>query len=150
MKNFKIALVQMKSPLRQKERNLESMVAWTRKAKKAGAAFVFFPELSITGHGGHESMVTDAEPVPDGPSVGTLRELASELNLHICAGIAEDERGIHYNTQFIIGPDGYIGKQPDYDPNSDDELGSRLYNNFIASAGVSIFIPKMKPRLYDF
>jgi outer membrane beta-barrel protein len=44
----------------------------------------------------------------------------------------------------------YIGRQPDYDPESDDELGSRLYNNFIASAGVSIFIPKMKPRLYDF
>ena len=44
----------------------------------------------------------------------------------------------------------YIGKQPDYDPEDDSELGSRLYNNFIASAGVSIFIPKMKPRLYDF
>jgi outer membrane beta-barrel protein len=44
----------------------------------------------------------------------------------------------------------YIGRQPDYDPESEDELGSRLYNNFIASAGVSIFIPKMKPRLYDF
>mgnify|MGYP002640108704 CR=1 FL=1 len=44
----------------------------------------------------------------------------------------------------------YIGNQPDYDPNDDTDLGKRLYNNFIASAGVSIFIPKMKPRLYDF
>jgi len=44
----------------------------------------------------------------------------------------------------------YIGNQPDYDPDDDSELGKRLYNNFIASAGVSIFIPKMKPRLYDF
>jgi outer membrane beta-barrel protein len=44
----------------------------------------------------------------------------------------------------------YIGKKPDYDPDDDTELGSRLYNNFIASAGVSIFVPKMKPRLYDF
>ncbi len=44
----------------------------------------------------------------------------------------------------------YVGNQPDYDPNDDTELGKRLYNNFIASAGVSIFVPKMKPRLYDF
>ncbi|MFH1466783.1 MAG: outer membrane beta-barrel domain-containing protein [Pseudomonadota bacterium] len=44
----------------------------------------------------------------------------------------------------------YIGSEADYDPNDDTALGSRLYNNFIASAGVSIFVPKMKPRLYDF
>jgi outer membrane beta-barrel protein len=44
----------------------------------------------------------------------------------------------------------YVGDQPDYDPNDDTPLGKRLYNNFIASAGVSIFVPKMKPRLYDF
>jgi outer membrane beta-barrel protein len=44
----------------------------------------------------------------------------------------------------------YVGKEADYDPKDDAEIGSRLYNNFIASAGVSIFIPKMKPRLYDF
>jgi outer membrane beta-barrel protein len=44
----------------------------------------------------------------------------------------------------------YVGDQPDYDPNDDTELGKRLYNNFIASVGVSIFVPKMKPRLYDF
>jgi predicted amidohydrolase len=33
------------------------------------------------------------------------------LDLYICAGIAEDDRGIHYNTQFIVGPEGYLGKQ---------------------------------------
>ncbi len=44
----------------------------------------------------------------------------------------------------------YIGQEADYSPDDDAELGSRLYNNFIASVGVSIFIPKMKPRLYDF
>ena len=44
----------------------------------------------------------------------------------------------------------YIGEEADYDPEDDSELGSRLYNNFIASVGVSIFVPKMKPRLYDF
>ncbi len=44
----------------------------------------------------------------------------------------------------------YVDKQPDYDPVNRNELSSRLYNTFIASAGVSVFMPKMKPRLTDF
>lgn len=43
----------------------------------------------------------------------------------------------------------YFDSQPQYDPdNPVDE--SRLYNNFIASVGVGIFFPRMKPRQYDF
>jgi len=44
----------------------------------------------------------------------------------------------------------YVDKQPDYDPDDNLQLQSRLYNTFIASAGVSIFLPKMKTRLSDF
>ncbi len=43
----------------------------------------------------------------------------------------------------------YVGKKPQYDPTEPvDE--SRLYNNFVASLGVSIFMPRMKPRLFNF
>src|SRR5262249_34081248 len=31
--------------------------------------------------------------------------------LVICAGMSEKERDIVYNTQVVVGPDGYIGKQ---------------------------------------
>lgn len=111
MKDFTLALIQHASPVRARDKNLEAMVAWMRKAKKAGAHLVCFPELGITGHAGHAAMVEQAEPVPDGPSVQALSNLAAELDLYICAGIAEDDRGIHYNTQFIVGPEGYVGKQ---------------------------------------
>ncbi len=40
-----------------------------------------------------------------------MTELAIELGVTISAGIAEDDLGIHYNTQFLVGPEGYIGKQ---------------------------------------
>jgi outer membrane beta-barrel protein len=43
----------------------------------------------------------------------------------------------------------YLDKQPQYDPDV-PVTESRLYNNFVASAGLSIFFPKMKPRLYNF
>lgn len=46
----------------------------------------------------------------------------------------------------------YIADKPDYDPRPDFESdsGKRLYNNLIASAGVSMYFPKMTPRISDF
>lgn len=43
----------------------------------------------------------------------------------------------------------YVDNKPQYDPNV-EVTEQRLYNNFITSAGVSIFFPKMEPRLTDF
>jgi outer membrane beta-barrel protein len=43
----------------------------------------------------------------------------------------------------------YIGKKPQYDPNEPvDE--NRLYSNFVASVGLSFFIPEMRKRMYNF
>jgi len=111
MRDFTIALIAHESPVGRKRRNLEAVVAWTRKAAKKGAELIGFPELNLTGHAGHRRMVAEAEAVPDGPAVARLCELAAELGVHICAGICENERGIHYNTQFLVGPGGYVGKQ---------------------------------------
>lgn len=111
MRTFTLALVQHGSPVGQKAANLAATVSWARQAKEAGADLVCFPELGITGHAGHARMVAEAEPVPDGDAVRALTDLARELDLYICAGIAEDDRGLHYNTQFVVGPEGYLGKQ---------------------------------------
>jgi outer membrane beta-barrel protein len=43
----------------------------------------------------------------------------------------------------------YVDSVPQYDPNNPEE-GSRIYNNFVATAGVSIFFPKMDPRITKF
>ncbi len=111
MKSFKIAVVQHGSPVGDKAGNLEQIISWTNKAKKAGAKLVLFPELNITGHAGDKAMVREAEPVPGGPSIERLTKIAKELDIYICAGITEDDHYIHYNTQFIVGPEGFIGKQ---------------------------------------
>jgi outer membrane beta-barrel protein len=48
----------------------------------------------------------------------------------------------------------YVAKEPDYgnklENGEPEPLENRLYNTFITTAGVSIFIPKMKPRIYNF
>jgi len=43
----------------------------------------------------------------------------------------------------------YFATEPDYG-NADEELQNRLYNTFMTTAGVSIFVPKMKPRIFNF
>ena len=45
----------------------------------------------------------------------------------------------------------YRALKPDYDPSPTvNPTESRLYNTFVASVGVSVFIPKMRPRLMEF
>lgn len=111
MKDFKVAAVQYTSAVCDKTGNMNAMISWTRKASEAGAELVMFPELNISGHAGSSAMVMEAECVPGGQSVKKIEQLAEELDIYICAGIAEDDLGIHYNCQFLVGPEGYIGKQ---------------------------------------
>ena len=111
MEAFVAALVQHASPVGQREENLARAVRLVREAVGAGARLVVLPELGITGHAGHPAMVLEAEPVPGGTAYTTLAALAAEIGVYISAGIAEDDRGIHYNTQFLVGPEGPIGKQ---------------------------------------
>ena len=44
----------------------------------------------------------------------------------------------------------YIDEKPRYEANSTDPIENRVYNNFIASAGVALFFPKMQPRITNF
>jgi len=111
MESFKIALVQQHSLVKNKQQMMNSTIEFTKKAKAAGASLVCFPELNLTGHVGHVSMIEDAEEVPAGNCVQQLIKLAADLQMYICAGIAELDKDVCYNTQFLIGPEGFIGKQ---------------------------------------
>ncbi|MBX2801368.1 MAG: outer membrane beta-barrel domain-containing protein [Myxococcales bacterium] len=43
----------------------------------------------------------------------------------------------------------YLDQRPQYDPNV-EVTQQRVYNNFVAGAGLGLYFPKMKPRMYDF
>ena len=46
----------------------------------------------------------------------------------------------------------YVDREADYTEGSqgDEELKDRVYNDFIATVGLSIFFPSMPPRMYNF
>jgi predicted amidohydrolase len=100
----------MNGYLGEPDRVLQAIDGWCAQAADAKAEFVLFPELVIHGHCTPATWEL-AEPVSDGPSIARLVEIAKRHRLLLCAGMSEKERDIVYNTQVVVGPDGYIGKQ---------------------------------------
>jgi predicted amidohydrolase len=73
-----------------------------------------------------------------------LIQLARQQGLFLCVGLSEKERDIVYNTQVLVGPDGYIGKQRKLHLSRDEVLyykGGRRINVFdIGKCRVGIVI----------
>ena len=81
-----------------------------------GAEIVSFHECSISGytflqHLDRDQLARLAEPVPDGPSVRALIDIAREFDVVVMAGLIEAGRdGQLYNCYVTVGPDGFITK----------------------------------------
>lgn len=110
MRTIRVAAVSMNGFLGQPERVLGDIAHWCERAATEGVELVVFPELVVHGHCTPNTWEL-AESVPDGPSVKRLMQIAQQYRLTLCAGLSEKERDIVYNTQVVIGPSGYIGKQ---------------------------------------
>jgi len=110
MQTIQVAAVSINSPLGQTDKILNDMDGWCRKAADQGAEFVLFPELHVHGHCTPNTWEL-AEPVPDGPSTRRIIAMAETHQLFLSVGLCEKQRDIVYNTQILVGPAGYIGKQ---------------------------------------
>jgi len=110
MQATRVAAVSMNGLLGESDRVLTAIDGWCERAAAAKADLVLFPELVIHGHCTPNTREL-AEPVPGGPSVGRLSEAARRHHLVLSAGLSERDGDIVYNTQVLVGPDGYIGKQ---------------------------------------
>jgi N-carbamoylputrescine amidase len=110
MRTTRVAAVSMNGFLGEPDRVLRTIDAWCEQVAAEGVELVLFPELVIHGHCTPSTWEL-AEPVPDGPSVRRLIDIAARRRLVICAGLSEKERDIVFNTQVLVGPNGYIGKQ---------------------------------------
>ena len=109
MNTFRIAGISFRSVAGSVEENLIHMGEWGTRAKGEGAEVVCFPELSATGYFKTPDIWEASEPVP-GPATEALIGLAKELDLIVAAGVAEQDRGVVYNTYVFVGPEGYLGK----------------------------------------
>ncbi len=121
MESFKIASVSMNSPFGEYDWVLAQMDGYCRKAADAGVRIVLFPELLIHSHCNPQTWDL-AEAIPDGPTTRRCIEMAANYGLVLSVGISEKPRDIVFNTQFLVGPSGYIGKQRKIHMSRDETL----------------------------
>ncbi len=114
MKNLRIAAVQFEHRSLDKEYNLGVIDNFSAKASSAGADIIAFHECCISGYTVANSLSKDellelAEPVPGGPSVDKLTEIAVRHGITILAGLFEkdDDQKI-YNTYVCVDQNGLV------------------------------------------
>ena len=99
MQTTRVAAVSMNGFLGQPWRVLEGIARWCEQAVAEKAELVLFPELVVHGHCTPNTWDL-AEPVPDGPSVRALIELARRFRLVLCVGFSEKERDVGAGQSF--------------------------------------------------
>jgi predicted amidohydrolase len=110
---LRVAAVQMESLPGAKPANLAKIERMAAQAAAQGVHLIAFPECSITGYWFIRNLATEqlaelAEPVPHGPSVQRLRELAALHRLAIGAGLVEVAGRAFFNTYVVVEPNGTV------------------------------------------
>jgi len=96
-----------------KEKNEAAQLKLTIEAARSGAKLIVLPEMNQVGYcfTSREEISPYVEPVP-GPTTERYAEVARRHEAHIVVGLAEvdSETKNYYNSQALVGPDGFIGK----------------------------------------
>ncbi len=114
MRDIRIGAAQFEHRDGQKDYNLSRVEALTAEAVEKGAEIVSFHECCVTGYTFLQTLDRDqvaalAEPVPRGPSVGALIDVARKHKVVVMAGLVEAGRdGRFYNTYVAVGPKGFV------------------------------------------
>lgn len=116
MRPLSVATVQFENASGNKAFNLERIARYCAEAAAAGASVVAFHECAVTGYTfarrlSRKALTTLAEPVPSGPSVAALTDIAARHDIHILTGLFEvDSERQLYNTYVCIGPAGLVAR----------------------------------------
>jgi predicted amidohydrolase len=108
---IRIACLQIEPSVGDLSKNVEKTCDYIKKAHALGAKIVVLPELCNSGYvfESREEAFRLAESVPNGPTTKAWMAAASQFDMIIVAGIAEQEDGRLYNSAVAIGPEGHIG-----------------------------------------
>jgi predicted amidohydrolase len=112
-KEITIALAQISSAVGEKQHNIKEMTKKIRQARKKDANLVVFPELALTGYVCRDLVYELAEPIPSGPSVRQIADIAKRENAYVIFGVIEQSAkagAVLHNTAVLVGPEGFIGK----------------------------------------
>jgi predicted amidohydrolase len=103
---MKVSVAQISCSLGEPEGNLSKVRDFSKRAKKADAELILFPEMTDTGY----SMPVIQKHAREwkGGFVATLQEIANELSIAIVSGVSERDGSSIYNSQVLVDPKGEI------------------------------------------
>lgn len=106
-----VCAVQFSPHLGASIRNGELVASEIESAAAEGAELVVFPEAALTGYV-FESLAEGREAAVEttGPQVTRVVQAATEAGVHAVVGAIERDGTDLFNTAFVIGPDGVIGR----------------------------------------
>ena len=115
MKQLKIGVAQFEPHDGDKAYNLSRIEALCAQAHAQGAEVVSFHEMSITAYTFFKDLSLEqvrslAEPVPNGPSVQQLIQIAKSYDIHLLAGLVEIDEDQIYNTYVCVNGEGLVAK----------------------------------------
>jgi len=126
VQRFKVAAVQMNALVGELEHNLAVHDRFARKAAKAGARLVVFPELSVTAHYGGSGATALAGRARCGKVHDAMAALAGELGIVVSYGFCQKAHGTYYNSHALVGPEGFVGVQRKVHASRDEYLYFRM------------------------
>ncbi len=108
-RKLKVALIQFAPLSYEREQNLNKSLIFTQTALEQGAKLVVLPELFDSGYCVEDKDFSYALSLEkELPS--SLKELAKKYEAYIIACSIEKEDDILYDTAFIVGKEGLVGK----------------------------------------
>ncbi len=108
MRDFRVAIAQVKAELNDRERNREAILNGIEEAKEIGAELLIFPELFLTGYNMRNEVFRLAEEIP-GESTEMIAEAVKKAGIHLIFGMPEREGEAIYNSAVLIDNEGNTG-----------------------------------------
>ena len=108
---IKIAGLQMRPKILEKEKNLARCLELIELAAEEGARLIVLPECALTGYcfSSLEEALPVVEPIP-GPSTKKITAACRKLNVYVVLGLLEQDADRCYNAAVLLGPQGLLGK----------------------------------------
>ncbi len=116
MRDIRFATAQFEHRDGDKPFNLGRMCELTAKAAAQGAEVVCFHECAVNGYTvlqslSRETMLQWAEPVPQGPSIQALQDIARDHGVVVMAGLLEkDDQDRLYNSYVAVTGDACLAR----------------------------------------
>lgn len=131
---LELGLVQMHSKAGEREQSVAKAVGYIEDLAERGAELVVIPEFFNTEYfyQYRDAKYLDLAEPEDGPSLTSIREVATARSIHVVATLLEEQGpGMYYDTAFLIGPDGStVGKYRKVHPG-----GSMSFEKFYFRGG---------------